>query len=113
MVDTPALQTRICIPLYTSHVINTTVVYIRGQREVGLSTLISFLCAPVLERLEIRRFPVPGSNATITRHDNAVMVQQVNLGPFLRENCKKLLYLQLTNVVPVVFEWNVQWPPKP
>jgi hypothetical protein len=85
-----------------------------GQQEIDLTCIFGSLQLPPLQfpqlqRLEVHRFPAPDANLPAD-NPNAVMVQHIDLGNVLAQHCRKLRFLQLTNVVPVL---SGQSPPKP
>jgi hypothetical protein len=88
---------------------DTTPVVPIGDEEVDFACIVQMLELPRLQHLELRRFPAPDANLPAD-NPNAVMLQHVDLGHFLAQRCKKLRFLQLTNVVPVL---SGQSPPKP
>jgi hypothetical protein len=80
-----------------------------GDEEVDFVDIVQLRGFPLLQRLELRRFPAPDSNLPAD-NPNAVMLQHIDLGTFLAQRCTKLRFLLLTNVVPVL---RGQWPQKP
>jgi hypothetical protein len=88
---------------------DTTPVVPIGDEEVDFECIVQVLQLPQLQHLELRRFPAPDANLPAD-NPNAVMLQHFDLGNFLAQRCKKLRFLQLTNVVPVL---SGQSPPKP
>lgn len=82
------------------------------HRESGLTCVFHLPELPQLRHLELHRLPSPDLKAIIGagHNNNAFMVQQVDLGKFLKDRCPKLQFLQLTDLVPVI---GFQWPPKP